>query len=73
MDENKVKADLVRLLRFFNWRHLFLSDSWPSNFICCFIIVNPLTIRVKPWVIQIFLTFDSIHSTLKCNHPLESY
>ena len=33
---------------------------------------NPLTPRVKPWVIQSFLTFDSMDSTLNCEHSLES-
>ena len=30
--------------------------------------INPLTPRVKPWVIQSFLTFDSMDRTLKCDH-----
>ena len=29
---------------------------------------NPLTPRVKPWVIQSFLTFDFMERTLKCDH-----
>ena len=29
-------------------------------------VLNPLTPRVKPWVIQRFLTFDSMDRTLKC-------
>ena len=33
---------------------------------------NPLTARVKPWLIQSFLTFDSMDRTLKCDHSLES-
>ena len=36
------------------------------------LFVNPLTPRVKPWVIQSFLTFDSMEGTLKCDHSLES-
>ena len=36
------------------------------------LFVNPLTPRVKPWVIQSFLTFDSMDRTLKCDHLLES-
>ena len=36
------------------------------------LFVNPLTPRVKPWVIQSFLTFDSMDKTLKCDHSLES-
>ena len=36
------------------------------------LIFNPLTPRVKPWVIQSFLTFDSVDRTLKCDHSLES-
>ena len=31
-----------------------------------------LTPRVKPWVIQSFLTSDSMDRTLKCDHSLES-
>ena len=27
------------------------------------LFVNPLTPRVKPWVIQVFLTFDSMNRT----------
>ena len=27
------------------------------------LFVNPLTLRVKPWVIQSFLTFDSMYRT----------
>ena len=34
--------------------------------------VNPLTPRVKPWMIQSFLSFDSMDRTLKCDHSLES-
>ena len=30
------------------------------------LFVNPLTPKVKPWVIQSFLTFDSMDRTLKC-------
>ena len=36
------------------------------------LFVNPLTPRVKPWVIQSFLTFDSMDRTVKCDHSLES-
>ena len=36
------------------------------------LFVNPLTPRVKPWVIQSFLTFDYMDRTLKCDHSLES-
>ena len=36
------------------------------------LFVNPLTPRVKPWVIQSFVTFDSIYRTLRCDHSLES-
>ena len=36
------------------------------------LFVNTLTPRVKPWVIQSFLTFDSMDRTLKCDHSLES-
>ena len=36
------------------------------------LFVNPLTPRVKPWVIQIFLTFDSMDRALKCDHSLKA-
>ena len=36
------------------------------------VFVNPLTPRVKPWVIQSFLTFHSMDGTLKSDHSLES-
>ena len=32
------------------------------------LFVNPLTPRVKPWLIQSFLTFNSMDRTLKCDH-----
>ena len=35
------------------------------------LFVDPLTPRVKPWVIQSFLTFDSMDRTVKCDHSLE--
>ena len=35
------------------------------------LFVNPLPPKVKPWVIQSFLTFDSMDSTPKCDHFLE--
>ena len=36
------------------------------------LFVNPLTLTVTPWVIQSFLTFDSMDRNLKCDHSLES-
>ena len=36
------------------------------------LFVNPLTPREKPWIIQSFVTFDSMYRTLKCDHSLES-
>ena len=33
---------------------------------------TPLTPRVKPRVMQGFLTFNSMNRTFKCNHSLES-
>ena len=36
------------------------------------LFVNPLTPRVKHWVIQSFVTFDSMDRTLKCDHSFES-
>ena len=39
----------------------------------CFVLIfKPSTPRVKLWVIQSFLTFDSMDKTLKCDHSLES-
>ena len=35
-------------------------------------LLNRLTPRVKPWMIQSFLTFDSMDTTVKCDHSLES-
>ena len=35
------------------------------------LFVNPLTARVKPWVIQSFLTFDSKDRTPKCDNSLD--
>ena len=32
------------------------------------LFVNPLTPRMKPWVIQSFLTLNSMDRTLKCYH-----
>ena len=34
--------------------------------------IDPLTPRVKRWVMQSFLTFDSMDRTLKCDHSLET-
>ena len=42
----------------------FIVDVQPKKAIIGF---NPLTPRVKSWVIQNFLSFDSIDSTLKCD------
>ena len=62
-----------------SYSHSFLESavplSWPKNIrekielnvTLCF-----LGSLVKPWVIQSFLTFDSIDRTLKCDHSLES-
>ena len=36
------------------------------------ITFNPLTPRVKSWVMKHFLTFDSMDRFLKCDHSLES-
>ena len=36
-------------------------------------LFNPLTPRVKPWVIQSLLTVDSMDRTLKRDHSLESH
>ena len=36
------------------------------------IVYRSLTPRVKPWLIQSVLTFDSMNRTLKCDHSLES-
>ena len=34
--------------------------------------INPLTLRVKHWMIQSFLTMVSMNRVLKCDHSLES-
>ena len=34
--------------------------------------INPFTLRVKPCMIQSFLTFDSVDNALKYDHSLES-
>ena len=34
-------------------------------------VLNPLTLRVKLWVIQRFLTIDHMDRTLKCDYSLE--
>ena len=39
--------------------------SWASQ-------VTPFTPRVKPCVIQRFLTVDSMYRTIKCDHSLKS-
>ena len=44
-----------------------------EQYLTVVLFVNPLTPRVKPWVIQSFLTFDSMDGTTKCDHSLESY
>ena len=36
------------------------------------LFVNPLTPRVKPWVIQSCVTFDFMDRALKCDHSFES-
>ena len=41
----------------------------PGSFL---VVFNPLIPRVKPWVMQSFLSFDPIDTTLKCDHSLES-
>ena len=45
---------------------VFKSDSEGRNDNTLFDVFHPLTPRVKPWVIQSFLTFDSKDGTLKC-------
>ena len=35
-------------------------------------LLNPLTSRVKPWVIQGLITFDFVDRTLKCDHSLKA-
>ena len=35
-------------------------------------LFSPLTPKVKHWVMQSFVTFDSKDRTLKCDHSLES-
>ena len=48
-----------------------MFTCWVSNAVnSC--LYNPWTPRVKLWVIQSSLTFDSMCRTLKCYHSLES-
>ena len=51
-----------------------MTIHWKAVEQCLTVVlfVNPLTPRVKPWVIQSFLTFDSMDRTLKCDHSFES-
>ena len=56
------------------WVHVVSSVFPLSSLIWCIqcLTINPLTHIVKPWVIQSFLTTDSMYRTLKCDHSLES-
>ena len=51
-----------------------MTINWKAveQYFTVVLFVNPLTPRVKPWVIQSFLTFDSMDRTLKCDHSLLS-
>ena len=51
-----------------------MTINWKAveQYFTLVLFVNPLTPRVKPWVIQSFLTFDSMDRTLKCDHSMES-
>ena len=42
------------------------SHVYKKLFLLIIKACNPLTPRVKPWVIQSFLTFDCMDRTLKC-------
>ena len=69
-------VDVVKLIIFiiiFIY-HIILCKhaEFKSNAFVTSQFFNPLTPRVKPWVIQSFLTFDSMDRTLKCDHSLES-
>ena len=61
----------TRLLLELVWDNLDFSVS-ASVIYCQASGLNPLTPKVKPWVIPRFLTFDSMDRTLKCDHLLES-
>ena len=49
-----------------------IKNQHQIHLLSCKEIMNPLTNRVKPWVIQSFLTFDSMARTLKCDHSLKN-
>ena len=36
------------------------------------LVINSLTLRVKRWVLQSFLSFDFMDRTLKCEHLMEN-
>ena len=57
---------------FFTFYCLARSTGRKDQSKSCIVIgqLNPLTPRVKPWVIQSFLTFDSMDRTLKCDHSM---
>ena len=40
--------------------------------VLCFLF-NPFNPRVKPWVMQSFLIFDSMDRTVKCENLLETH
>ena len=61
--------DIILVADFHNYLVVFVVLSAP--FYCIF-LRNPLTPRVKLWLMQSFLTFDSMDRTLKCDHSLES-
>ena len=54
--------------------NLTVTIHWKAVEQCFTVVlfVNPLTSRVKTWVIQSFLTFDSMDRSVNCDHSLES-
>ena len=51
-----------------------VTNHWNAveQYFTVVLFINPLTPRVKPWVIHSFLTLDSVDRTLKCDHSMES-
>ena len=51
-----------------------MTNHWKAveQFFAVVLFGNPLTPSLKPWVIQSFLTFDSMDKTIACDHSMES-
>ena len=66
------ECSLVFMISFAQKQPSLFNDcnliSWSDSYN----LINPLTSRVKPWMTQSFVTFESMDRTLKCDHSLES-